>query len=137
MLPNKGALRLDMTPMVDVAFLLLIFFMSTASLRAADESTVTLPTSRAGAEMPRDDQLVITVKDDGSILFSPGKGTPEPIGLEFIGARVNAARAQQPEMRVLVFADGEVPYGTMTEVLQTLQRAEVYRFALVTESEEG
>jgi biopolymer transport protein ExbD len=38
---------------------------------------------------------------------------------------------------VLVFADGDVPYGTMTEIMRVLQEAEIYRFGLVTDLEEA
>ena len=42
---SRVAIRIDMTPMVDVAFLLLIFFMSTTQFKPPEEVSVTLPSS--------------------------------------------------------------------------------------------
>jgi biopolymer transport protein ExbD len=137
--PSGGSgVRLDMTPMVDVAFLLLIFFMSTTTLRSAQEASVTLPTSKAGAEMPRGGRLVITVQEDGAVFFSAGEGQPEPIAPAELGGRVQAAKAALGGIAdILVFADGDVPYGTMTEIMRALQEAEIFRFGLVTDLEEA
>jgi biopolymer transport protein ExbD len=131
--------RLDMTPMVDVAFLLLIFFMSTTSLKAQEDAAIVLPTSQSGEEMPKSDRMVVTVMQDGSVAFAPAGGRPEAVGVAEIGARVRAAaeRAGARDARLLVFADGDVPYETMTSVLQAFREAEIYRFSLVTDVEEA
>lgn len=137
-LPSRGGVRLDMTPMVDVAFLLLIFFMSTTTLRAQSEASITLPATKAGEDLPKGGRLVITVQEDGAVMFTSGESAAEPVAASDVGERVKAARASgAAAAELLVFGDGDVPYGTMTEVMRSLQGAEIYRFGLVTDLEEG
>ncbi len=66
----KGNPSLDMTPMVDLAFLLVTFFMLTASFREAETVTVITPKARSVAdkELPKN-ALVITIDKDGRTYF--------------------------------------------------------------------
>jgi biopolymer transport protein ExbD len=53
--------RIDMTPMVDVAFLLLTFFMLTTKFRPPETVTIDLPSSHAEQKLPESDVLTVTV----------------------------------------------------------------------------
>jgi biopolymer transport protein ExbD len=66
----KGNPSLDMTPMVDLAFLLVTFFMLTASFREAETVTVITPKARSVAdkELPKN-ALIVTVDKDGRTYF--------------------------------------------------------------------
>jgi biopolymer transport protein ExbD len=66
----KGAPSLDMTPMVDLAFLLVTFFMLTASFREAETVTVVVPDARSVAdkELPKN-TLIITVSKTGQVYY--------------------------------------------------------------------
>ena len=66
----KGNPSLDMTPMVDLAFLLVTFFMLTASFREAETVTVVVPDARSVAEkeLPKN-TLIITIDKSGKAYF--------------------------------------------------------------------
>jgi len=67
--PSKGgAPSLDMTPMVDLAFLLVTFFMLTASFRMAEPVTVDPPSSIGQITLP-DNHIMVTVDKDGKLFF--------------------------------------------------------------------
>jgi len=67
--PSKGgAPSLDMTPMVDLAFLLVTFFMLTASFRMAEPVTVDPPSSIGQITLP-DNHIMVTVDKDGHLFF--------------------------------------------------------------------
>ena len=67
--PSKGgAPSLDMTPMVDLAFLLVTFFMLTASFRMAEPVTVDPPSSIGQITLP-DNHIMVTVDKDGRLFF--------------------------------------------------------------------
>lgn len=68
----KGTPSLDMTPMVDLAFLLVTFFMLTASFREAETVTVVVPDAKSVAdkEIPKN-ALIITIDRDGRVFFDP------------------------------------------------------------------
>ncbi|MCX8079912.1 MAG: biopolymer transporter ExbD [Bacteroidia bacterium] len=73
--PSKGsAPNLDMTPMVDLAFLLVTFFMLTASFRMAEPVTVDPPSSIGKVTLP-DNHIMVTVDEKGRVFFGISNST--------------------------------------------------------------
>ncbi|MBS1647026.1 MAG: biopolymer transporter ExbD [Bacteroidetes bacterium] len=64
----KGSPSLDMTPMVDLAFLLVTFFMLTASFRMAEPVVVDPPASHSDKTLP-DNTILVTVDNQGRPYF--------------------------------------------------------------------
>jgi biopolymer transport protein ExbD len=60
---------LDMTPMVDIAFLLLIFYMATTQFKPPEKKEVTLPSSGSQIELPKRNVFMITVPKEDSIFI--------------------------------------------------------------------
>src|SRR5213596_2362003 len=58
---RRIGVSIDMTPMVDVAFLLLIFFMCTTQFKPPDKDKITLPESNSEAKSPESDIITIAV----------------------------------------------------------------------------
>jgi biopolymer transport protein ExbD len=80
--PSKGgAPALDMTPMVDLAFLLVTFFMLTASFRMAEPVVVDPPSSIGQVDLP-DNHIMVTIDDKGRAFF----------GISNSSAKMNALR---------------------------------------------
>ncbi|MBM3916728.1 MAG: biopolymer transporter ExbD [Sphingomonadales bacterium] len=65
----KGSPTIDMTPMVDLAFLLVTFFMLTASFRNAEPVTVETPSSISDKIIPKN-VLMVTLDRDGRVFFN-------------------------------------------------------------------
>ncbi len=65
----KGTPSIDMTPMVDLAFLLVTFFMLTASFRNAEPVTVETPSSISDKIIPKN-ILMVTLDRDGRVFFN-------------------------------------------------------------------
>jgi hypothetical protein len=85
--PSKGgAPALDMTPMVDLAFLLVTFFMLTASFRMADPVTVDPPSSIGQVVLP-DNHIMITIDPDGRIFFGISNTTAKMNALAKMGEK--------------------------------------------------
>ena len=66
---RRSGVRIDMTPMVDVAFLLLIFFMSTTQFKPPEHVSVRLPVSRSEIHIPETDTIILTVTEDARIFI--------------------------------------------------------------------
>src|SRR6476620_2270809 len=58
---RRIGISIDMTPMVDVAFLLLIFFMTTTQFKPPERDKITLPESNSEAKSPESDIITIAV----------------------------------------------------------------------------
>ena len=66
---KRVGFRIDMTPMVDVAFLLLTFFMLTMKFRPPEVVQIDLPTSHSEQKLPESDVLTVTVSGDNSFFM--------------------------------------------------------------------
>lgn len=66
---KKQNIAIDMTPMVDLAFLLITFFMLTVKFRAPEALEVQVPSSIADTPLPAQDILIISASADGRVFF--------------------------------------------------------------------
>jgi biopolymer transport protein ExbD len=64
---KRVGFRLDMTPMVDVAFLLLTFFMLMTKFRPPEVVRIDLPSSHSNMKLPESDVLTVTVAGDNTL----------------------------------------------------------------------
>ena len=58
---RRLGVAIDNTPLVDVGFLLLTFFMLTTTFRPAEEVQITLPSSHSAFKLPESDVMLITI----------------------------------------------------------------------------
>ncbi|KAK3604772.1 hypothetical protein CHS0354_000430 [Potamilus streckersoni] len=80
---------LDMAPMVDVAFLLLTFFMLTTQFRPPEPVEVMIPSSNSEIKIPESNVLVLTVSREGHIYLGVAEqGTREGIFDQFVKKRL-------------------------------------------------
>ena len=68
--PKRSAPSVDMTAMVDVAFLLLTFFILTTQFKAEEKVTVDTPSSTGNIEINPSEIYMITVSEDGKVFFA-------------------------------------------------------------------
>lgn len=106
-------LELDMSPMIDMVFLLLIFFIVTAQI-VDEKPKVTIP-SAAAAILPDkiDNRLMITVTKDDTFFFRQEKVTIEQLAI-----RLQENFIEEEQMRIWIRADGDVPFKTSEKVMK-------------------
>jgi biopolymer transport protein ExbD len=67
--PKRHGASMDMTAMVDVAFLLLTFFILTAQFRSQDAAAIETPSSISGIKVPDKDIMTISLSKEGNVYF--------------------------------------------------------------------
>lgn len=93
--PSKGgAPALDMTPMVDLAFLLVTFFMLTASFRMAEPVTVDPPSSIGQIMLP-DNHIMVTVDKDGKLFFGISNAAAKTAALRRMSEKYKIAFTEE------------------------------------------
>ena len=117
--------RIEIIPMIDVIFFLLVFFMiSTLSMTINRGLPVNLPTAATSQKDMRDN-VSLTVMQDGKIFLNK-----EPVTLQEMGRRVKAALAADPRLAVVINADGRVLHSTVVDILDELRQAGVSGLAI-------
>ena len=121
--------RIEIIPMIDVIFFLLVFFMiSTLSMTINRGLPVNLPTAATSQKDVRDN-VSLTVLQDGKIFLNK-----EPVTLQEMGPRVKAALAADPRLAVVINADGRVLHSTVVDILDELRQAGVSGLAIAVKS---
>jgi len=128
---RRGGVRIDMTPMVDVAFLLLIFFMVTTVFRRPLAMEVNMPDPDAKVEVPESNVMTVYVGADDSMRARLGDGPPAPVGWDDLAASFLANVEANPELIVLVKIHRDARYEVMVDMMDTLEDARMQRFSLV------
>lgn len=134
---KRIGISIDMTPMVDVAFLLLIFFMTTTQFRPPEKDKIDLPESSSDLKMPESDVITLGVTKDARMSIEyrvrGERYNPYLSDAEQLRAELQKARMANPGARILVKFDKEADYGTMQDIMQVLQEENATRFNIVTE----
>jgi len=134
---KRVGIKMDMTPFVDVAFLLLIFFMTTTSFKPPEPISVQLPSSHVEIQVPESNVIVLTIGAAGELVFQEGLNAADAaiVQLADLKALILTKRAGNPKLRMAIKADKSVTYGVMADVMKILQETNTTRFNLVTELE--
>lgn len=109
-----------MAPMIDMVFLLLVFFMCVSSLAQADKSIpVDLPES-AESKVPDDlsNRRIVSVKEDGRVFLGAGE-----VSLEELKNAVSRAVGETPQLRIQVRADSQSRFEQIQGVLKQCAEA--------------
>ena len=145
---RRIGISIDMTPMVDVAFLLLIFFMTTTQFQPPEKDKIDLPKSNSEAKSPESDVITIAVTKAPLIKVvykQRGAGGIEEVTLELnpatletdLGPALQRARAANPMARVVVKMDKDAHYGVVADMVAGLQLANATRFNVQTNLKQG
>jgi biopolymer transport protein ExbD len=147
--PRRAGIRIDMTPLVDVAFLLLTFFMLTTQFKPPEEVQISLPTSNSQFKLPESDVMTLSLAKDGRIflgldsqrlrgrLFGKENELKASIQVpkERLADLLIQARTANPKLRTVIKGDKDTDYGTAEDVMDILQKTKITRFNLVTNLE--
>ncbi len=124
---NKKA-RIEMLPLIDIVFLLLVFFiyamLSMAVLRGLP---VALPTS-SSALIDKELVLSVTVKTDGTIYINR-----DQIPLNDLTSALKNKTKEYKEPGVLLFADRDLSYQKLFSVMDQIRTAGINRISLQAE----
>jgi len=121
--------RIEIIPMIDVIFFLLVFFMvSTLSMTINRGLQVNLQTAATYQKEIRDN-VSLTVLQDGHMFLNK-----ELITLQDMGQRVKAALASDPQLAVVINADGQVLHSTVVDILDELRQAGVSGLEIAVKS---
>ena len=115
---DEDNFSLDMTPMIDVVFLLIIFFMvSTVFVDFSRKMDINLPTSKSSALDESSKTLEVEMLKDKKIFLS-GK----PLTLLGLETTLTKMELKDKKPTAIIRADKSLPYGDVIQVMGILQK---------------
>ena len=116
--PHRATPSLDMTPMVDLAFLLVTFFMLTTKFAAEEPVPVDTPSSTSTIKIPDTNVLTIMVDKDGKVYFNMDGQYNRADLLAKMGTKygVDFDKTEQHSFAVMGSSVG-IPIGSMKQFL--------------------
>lgn len=133
---RRIAIRIDMTPMVDIAFLLLIFFMVTTVFRKPQAMEVNLPPAGAKVQVAESNVMTLFVRADEKIYYRKATGPLESTSMKDLEELFREEERLNPDLIILVKVNRTARYETMVDIMDELELAEMTRFSLVPMLEE-
>ena len=125
-----AAAAVPLTPLIDVVFLVVIFFMVSATF--AVQSTVPVQLPRAAADPPDAAALfAITVDEAGQIFVAQG-GTAQAVTLDDLRAALDRWQAAETSDGVVLHGDARASYGRLVTVMDAIRSTGVTDIRLVT-----
>lgn len=136
---KKSSTRIDMTPMVDLAFLLLTFFVMTTTLNKPQAMQINMPDKpKDGDEQPEVNEknvLTLVLGENDKIYWYVGITDPKVEVTDFSATGIRKVlqekKAENPKIIVLIKSLDEARYKNMVDIMDEMNISSMQRFALV------
>lgn len=111
--PKRDDVAVDMGPMIDLVFLLLIFFMVASVVTDLKKVDVEIPLS-SYAKVPEDTKgrMMLSIDAENQVYYNT-----QPVTLEELKPLIEAELELNPELRILIRADRRVEYKTCKDLM--------------------
>jgi biopolymer transport protein ExbD len=130
---RRGSIGFNMTPMIDVVFLLIIFFLVSSHLaKQESQLELPLPVANSGTEAVEDNtpRVVINVLPDGGILLAGTQVTPAELGRRLGFERRRRGQSSGDgapvPLQVRIRSDRRVPYRFVEPIMLAAFRQQIY-----------
>ena len=121
--------QVDMTPMLDIVFIMLIFFIVTTSFVKESGIEVNRPEA-ATAQRVEHGNILVGIKADGEVWIDR-----RPVDIAAVRAHIERLHAQNPEGAVVIVADKASENGILVQVMDQVQLAGVTEISLAATKE--
>jgi biopolymer transport protein ExbD len=125
---SKPDSRVDITPLVDVVFLLLIFFMISTTFISSPGIKVRLPKGSSQEIKEEKNQIDVVITSEGRTFLEGEEFDENALSRTF-----RAAYERDQDTSIILRADREVAHGKVVRVMDLARRAQLYRIAIATE----
>jgi biopolymer transport protein ExbD len=121
---------MQLAPMIDIVFLLLIFFIVTWQFTKSEtELSVSVPTAQEGADPERQKgEIVVNILADGTIRIESVS-----VDLPQLLEKLASIAAQYENQPVRIRGDGAVNYQRVVEVIDTCTKAGIWNISFATQ----
>jgi len=128
----KRDYSVDITPLVDIVFLMLIFFMVSTSFKVASSLKLELPTSKSQEQVSDKQEVIISISSEGKFYVQD-----EPVSDPDLRKRILNETKGDPNMRVVLRADARTQHRFVVRALDVLRGLGMGKVAIATVEDKG
>jgi biopolymer transport protein ExbD len=121
--------EIDMTPMLDIVFIMLIFFIVTTSFVKESGIDVNRPTAQT-AERKEQGHIIVSIKPNGDIWIDKRQ-----VDIRAVRANVARLHAENPLGSVIIAADKDTKVNVLVQVMDQIRLAGISNASIATETE--
>ena len=118
----------DVTPLIDIIFQLVLFFMVSTTFISAPGIEVDLPRSSADTVLRDQDDLSIWVAEDGAVYVDD-----RPVDFDGLKAALDVAAGDNPNTLIMLKADRGVAHGRVVAIMDAARNRGLTQLAIATE----
>lgn len=119
--------ELNITPLLDLAFVLLVIFIITTT-PLVNDLAVDLPSAAKRMKDPKPKVHYVTVESEGNLYLDKDEVTTETLHEKLVGMRL-----EEPDINVVIRGSAKTKYRNIVAVMDVLQQANVGKVNLATE----
>ncbi len=119
--------EVNLTPMLDVVFIMLIFFIVTASFVKESGIDISRPNA-ATAEVKEKGNILIAISDSGQIWIDKRQ-----VDIRAVRANIERLHAENPQGAVVIQADKDSKNGLLVQVMDAARQAKVFNVSIAAE----
>ena len=132
---RKTSAVMDMTPMIDITFQLMIFFMTCTQVSQVNKEKLELPQLKGTSDQQETTTLTVNVNQEGEIKISGTLRTVAEL-VSLVGDELVAAESEPSRIRVVLRADRRGTSRTVNEVVTALNKLGIQQVRIAVEAAE-
>ena len=126
---RRGLTDINLTPLVDIVFILLIFFLITSTFVQSPGIDVNLPKANSSGETNSSQSIIITVDENGQLIYG---GEVTDIGS--LTDTLNKLYKESPNRQIVLQADEETNHGAVVEAMDAARAAGFRKLGIATQA---
>lgn len=123
--------QIDLTPMLDVVFIMLIFFIVTTSFVRETGIDVNRPTANT-VETKSKGNIMVSITPDGDIWIDKRR-----IDLRAVQANIQRIKAKYPQSSVIIQSDRDAKTGLLVKVMDQIRMAGIHNISIAATADQG
>ncbi len=126
---NQQSADIDMTPMLDIVFIMLIFFIVTTSFVKESGIDVNRPSAQTSTRKEQGN-IIVAIKPNGDVWIDKRQ-----VDIRAVRANVARLHAEQPLGTVIIAADEKAEVKVLTQVMDQIRQAGIMNASIATETD--
>ncbi len=126
---RKSIEVIDMIPMIDMVFLLLIFFALTSTFEIQRVMEMNLPKAASGDQLQKKQTLTLTINSNGHITIEK-----KPVELQDLESMLNQSVLDSAGVTLIVKGDAQVPHGKVVQLMDIANTVGVKKILITVKS---